>query len=397
MTPFDSNRAPLTPVRLACLTLLAASLAGCSALDGVLGSDKVDYRTGAKQSTGLEVPPDLTQLNQDQRTPAQKGPISASEMQRQAAEPAQRNAGTSLGSVAPAQAGEVKLQRAGEQRWLSTPLPPEQVWTSVRSFWTDVGFEISKENPQTGTLETSWAENRAKLPQDVIRRTIGSVLDSFYSTGERDMYRTRVERNAQGGSDIFISHRGLQEVYTSAQREQTVWQPRPSDPMLEAEMTSRLMLRLGGTQEAAKAVLAAAPSAATKTTVLGGPQIASTPAANRPLSQVPDTLQVAEGFDGAWRRVAQSLDRHGFTIEDRDRKQGLFFLRYADPTQVGKEEPNFFVKLFTGAKNTTAARYRVAVKSEGNVSTVSVLDEAGKLQTNEQAKRILSLLMDDLR
>ena len=64
-------------------------------------------------------------------------------------------------------------------------------------------------------METDWAENRAKLPQDFIRSTIGKVFDSAYSTGERDKFRTRVERTPTG-SDIFITHRGMDEVYTDA-------------------------------------------------------------------------------------------------------------------------------------------------------------------------------------
>ena len=43
------------------------------------------------------------------------------------------------------------------------------------------------------------------------------------------------------------------------------------------------------------------------------------------------TLQVDDGFDRAWRRVGIALDRSGFTVEDRDRGQGLYFVRYVDP------------------------------------------------------------------
>ncbi len=246
-------------------------------------------------------------------------------------------------------------------------------------------------------METGWAENRAKLPQDIIRRTIGSVLDSIYSTGERDMYRTRVERAPGGGTDIYINHRGMIEVYTTGQKEQTAWQPRPNDPSMEGEMLSRLMLKLGGKDEAAKAAVAGSPAASAAqpmTELLASSRIN---ARNRPLSEVPDSLTVNDGFERAWRRVGQSLDRHGFTVEDRDRNLGLFFLRYADPSQAGKEEPNFFQRLFGAASATAPNRYRVSVKAEGERSTVKVLDSKGQQQTDENAKRILSMLMDDLR
>lgn len=384
-----------TAQRLACAALIA-SLAACSSFDGVISSDKVDYRSQARQTQGLDVPPDLTQLARDNRSQVQGGSVSASTLQQSANAP--RSAAATAGNpVALASAGDVSLQRAGETRWLRSSQTPEQLWPQLRAFWQERGLEIVKDDPAVGVMETNWAENRARLPQDFIRKTIGTVLDSVYSTGERDMYRTRVERAPGGGTDIYIVHRGMQEVYTNAQRDQTAWQPRPAEASLEGEMLSRLLLKLGGKEEAAKAILAgidAAKPAPTPSAELPGVRGG---ARNRPLSEVPNSLQVNDGFERAWRRVGQSLDRHGFTIEDRDRNQGLFYLRYADPTQVGKEEPNFFQRLFKGEQAVTANRYRVSVKAEGERSTVMVLDTKGQQQTDENAKRILNLLMDDLR
>ncbi len=382
--PFEPKR---VAVRLACLVVLG-SLGACSSLNDALSSDKVDYRSGARQTDGLDIPPDLTQLARNSRqSPSATGSVSAAALQQQAAATGAVASSTSRDSqVALNKAGDVQLERNGDSRWLRTSLPADQVWDSTRSFWQELGFSLVKDQAELGVLETSWAENRAKLPQDVIRQTIGKVLDSFYSTGERDMFRTRIERRADGGSDIYIAHRGMQEVYTSNARDTTSWQPRPADPLLEAEMLSRLMLRLGG-----------------KAVTVGSDAAAATPAVVAPLADarqrrdVPDSLSVAEGFERAWRRVGQSLDRHGFTVEDRDRNQGLFFLRYADPNRVGKEEPNFFERLFKGDKAEASQRYRVQVKSQGELSTVSVLDEKGQQQTGEIAKRILGLLMDDLR
>lgn len=384
--PFSETGAS-TPVRVACLMALA-SLTACSTFESVTTSDKVDYRSQAKQTTGLDVPPDLTQLPKENR-PA--GPISAAQMASQP-NAAQRAATSTAGApVALDKAGTVQYQRLGNARWLHSTLPPEQLWPQVKAFWQDRGFTIESEDQNVGVMETNWAENKAKLPQDFIRKTLGSLLDSLYSTGERDKYRTRLERNEQGGTDIYVTHRGLVEVYTNSQRDETGWQPRPSDPELEAEMTSRLMLKLGGKDEDAKTMVAAAQPAA--------PSFAETPRGNAPrsLAEVPDQLQINEDFDRAWRRVGQSLDRHGFTIEDRDRKQGLFFLRYADPEQAGKEDPNFFQRLFGATSASSAVRYRVSVKSDGGKSTVMILDDKGQQQTNEMAKRILQLLMEDVR
>lgn len=387
-----------TATRLAC-TAFVLSLAGCSALDGMFSTDKVDYKAASRQTQGLDVPPDLTQLAKDSRAQVQGGAISASALS--AAKPVNTSSVQSpsaAGSVALNAAGDVRLERSGTDRWLHTASTPEQLWPQLRSFWQERGLEVVKEQPEIGIMETNWAENRAKLPQDFIRSTIGKVFDGLYSTGERDMYRTRIERSATG-TDIFISHRGMQEVYTTQGRDSTAWQPRPSDPTLEAEMLSRLMLKLGGKEDVAKTIVAeagqpaSAPAAAPSPRKIGGEAQAPT---RRALSEVPDSLSVGDGFDRAWRRVGLSLDRHGFTIEDRDRAAGLFYLRYADPEKAGQEEPNFFQRLF-GAKAVEPVRYRVSVKAEGDKSTVRVLDDRGQPVTNDNAKRILSLLMDDLK
>ena len=382
-----------TATRLAC-TAFVLSLAGCSTLDGMFSSDKVDYKTSSRQTGGLDIPPDLTQLAKDNRAQVQGGSITASALS--ATRPGNATAASmTANSVAPNAAGDIRLERSGTDRWLHTAATPEQVWPQLRAFWAERGLELTKEQPEVGIMETNWAENRAKLPHDFIRSTIGKVFDGLYSTGERDMYRTRIERSANG-TDIFISHRGMQEVYTSQSRDSTSWQNRPSDPSLEAEMLSRLMLKLGGQETAAKAVVAETPAAtpAAKPSPLAVGGEASRP--RRALSEVPDSLSVNDGFDRAWRRVGLSLDRHGFTIEDRDRAAGLFYLRYADPEQAGKDEPNFLQRLF-GAKAAAPTRYRVSVKAEGDKSTVRVLDDRGQAITDDNAKRILSLLMDDLK
>lgn len=221
-----------TAQRLACVALIA-SLAACSSFDGTFSSDKVDYRSQARQTTGLDVPPDLTQLARDGRAQVQGGAISASALQQQSG--ASRGATAAAGpQVAVASTGEVSLQRNGDTRWLHTNQTPEQLWPLLRSFWQERGLTLVKDDPSVGVMETDWAENRARLPQDIIRKTIGKVFDSVYSTGERDLYRTRVERAANGGTDIFIVHRGMQEVYSSNQRDQTVWQPRPPSPRWKA-------------------------------------------------------------------------------------------------------------------------------------------------------------------
>jgi outer membrane protein assembly factor BamC len=379
---------------LAATTALAASLVGCSTLDNLMSGDKIDYRTSGNatgKTTGLEVPPDLTQLTRDSRyQQSASGSVSANEFQKST--PASNALPATAVAVAPAAAGDVRLERLGNDRWLHTNLTPEQVWPQLQAFWKERGFVIVQDTPSEGVMETDWAENRAKLPQDFVRSSIGKVFDSAYSTGELDKFRTRVER-ASGGTDIYITHRGMIEVYTGERRENTTWQPRQADPQLEGEFLSRLMLKLGATEEVAKAAVATAGTP-------GQPGSPGAPAHARLVAGQPTpTLQVDDNFDRAWRRVGVALDRSGFTVEDRDRTQGIYYVRYIDPKFAGKEEPGFLSKLFSFGKKEDGgpARYRVAVKGTGDQSTVTVLNNAGAPETGDAGKRISALLLEDLK
>jgi len=380
VTPFRS----LFVAVVACL----GTLAGCSSLENLLAGDKVDYKSSsATRPAGLEVPPDLTQLSKETRYQQPNGAISASTFQAQTAAAAAASAPAAVQVIAPQSVGDFKIERLGNERWLSTTLPPEKVYPQVRAFWKDNGFNLVQDRPETGVIETDWAENRAKLPNDIIRNTIGKLIDSAYSTGELDKFTTRVERTATG-SDIFITHRGMAEVYVGQRNDSTVWQPRPGDPQLEAAFLARLMVKLGAKEEQARATVAAAsttPTAPARARLVEG--------------QPTPTLQLDDTFDRAWRRVGIALDRSGFTVEDRDRGQGLYFVRYVDPASAGREEPSFFSKMFSRKKTdpATLAKYRVKVNGEGTTTTVAVLDSQGKAETGEAGKRIVNLLLEDLR
>jgi outer membrane protein assembly factor BamC len=373
-------------LQAALLIAAAAALAGCSTVDSVLSGDKIDYKSQSAKTAPLEIPPDLTQLQRDGRyQPQSGGTVSASTFGAAAAATA-TPAAPAVASVAPASVGEMRIVREGNQRWLVVPMAAEQLWPQLRSFWQERGFTLVTDDPAAGVMETDWAENRAKIPQDVIRRTIGRVLDSLYDTGERDRFRLRVERSG-GASEVFISHRGMAEVYTTDKKEQTVWTPRPSDPQLEAEMLSRLMVKLGAKEEAVRtAVASPAPAAAPRARALSG--------------QAAATLQVDEGFDRAWRRVGLALDRSGFTVEDRDRAGGLYFVRYVDPRGTTTAEAGFLAKLFSFGKSDAAqtpVRYRIAVKAEGDRTNVSVQNAQGGPESGSVGQRIVALLVDDLK
>ncbi|MDO8888077.1 MAG: outer membrane protein assembly factor BamC [Hydrogenophaga sp.] len=357
--------------RLGLVAAAALVASGCS----MLQEDKIDYKSAQRGST-LDVPPDLTQLSRDSRYNVPGTTVTASGYQ--AALPTQATAATTAVNTV----GDVRIERAGNQRWLVIDRPADKLWSPVRDFWQENGFLLDIDQEALGIMETDWAENRAKLPQDFIRSTIGRVFENLYSTGERDRFRTRLERTANGGTEVYISHRGMVEVYSTKDKDQTVWQPRPADVELETEFLRRLMVKLGVTEAQAQAVTASAPAqAAAKVTMV---------------NNVP-VVQFVDNFDRAWRRVGLSLDRTGFTVEDRDRTKGIYFVRYVEPV-VDAKEPGFFGKLFGGSKKEAATeRYQVVVRSVDTATTVSVLGAQGQPEGSANARRITQLLADDLK
>lgn len=369
---------------LAGISLLAATmlLAGCSTVSDLMSGDKIDYKSNGKAGPSLDVPPDLTQLSRETRYVVPGTAVSANAYQI--------GQSSSLGiPVAAISVGDVRIERAGTQRWLVVNRPADKLWSPIREFWLEGGFLMAIDQENLGIMETDYAENRAKIPQDFIRSTIGKVFDGLYSTGERDKFRTRLERSANGSTEIYISHRGMVETVKERTTNgpqgvgDTIWQPRAPDPELEAEFLRRLMVKLGVNQEQSRALVASAGSV-------------------RPTSRIADVngapvVQIDEDFDRAWRRVGLALDRTGFTVEDRDRAQGTYFVRYVEPT-ADKKEPGFFAKLFSGSEaSVPPLKYRITVKSQGSATTVSVLNAQGAAEASANAQRIVKVIADDLK
>ncbi|MGE5794425.1 MAG: outer membrane protein assembly factor BamC [Bacteroidota bacterium] len=368
---------------------LPALLAGCSMFGDLFESKKVDYKSAGKLPT-LEVPPDLTRPGRDDRYAMPENPSGTATFSQYSAErQGVRSSGSS--DVLPTST-EVRIARDGNQRYIVVGEQPDKVWPVVREFWQENGFLLTVEMPDAGVMETDWAENRAKLPQDAVRNMLGKLLDQVYSTGERDKFRTRLERSPDGkGTEIFISHRGMVEQLTgrSGQYDSSMWQPRPPDPELEAEFLSRLMVRLGAEEQRSRAQVAARggrEERAKMVTVAGGGS----------------ALNVNEPFDRAWRRVGLALDRVGFTVEDRDRSKGIYYVRYVDPNKDGGTNSGggFLAKLAFWRSTDAPAKaeqYRVTVQPGSDASQVQVLNKDGQPETGGTSKQILSLLYDQLK
>jgi outer membrane protein assembly factor BamC len=366
-------------------------LGGC----GIFGKKDQEFKAASRPAKPLEVPPELTAPASDDRfvIPDPRTQTTFSTYQQRTAPGAV--AAPAVAAVLPKIEG-ARLERVGDQRWLVVRGAPEAVWAKVHDFWIEAGFSLVREQPDVGIIETDWFEDRTKIPQDFIRQSLGRLLDRVWTTGTRDKYRTRLEKGAEPGTtEVYVSHRGLEEVFTNAQQDSTKWQPRGNDSReLEAEMLSRIMVKLG-VPVAPRVASSGAPAP---------PRAAGSAAGVEPRNAVLEgnSLVVNDSFDRAWRRVGLALDRVGFTVEDRDRSKGLFFVRYIDPDaeSEAKKKEGFWdsLKFWKPTPKGPQPQFRIHVgDAGGGLSQVDVQNAQGAPEGGPTGKRILALLFEQLK
>ena len=389
----------MTLLRIALALATAAALGGCSWFGG---SKSTEYKGAqARVAQPLEVPPELTSPTMDDRyaIPDPRAQTTYSAYSQRTG-PQAGPAGGGAPAVLPKVEG-VKIERAGDQRWLVVKGEPDRVWTVVRDFWVEAGYPLTREQPEIGIMETEWYEDRSKIPDDIIRRTIGRVLENMYSTARRDKFRTRLEKGAEPGTtEVFVSNRAMEEVFTTSTQDSTKWQPLPADRELEAEMLARIQAKIAGND----AKVAAAAATAARAPATRATQAPVAEARNAVLENAgAGPLVVNDSFDRAWRRVGLALDRVGFTVEDRDRSKGLFFVRYIDPDADAKsaaDKGGFLDKLafWRPPPKATAPQFRILVSDAGaSMSQVQVQDVKGSPEASSTGKRILTLLYEQLK
>ena len=367
-------------LRRASIALVAAAFAlgGC---DTMQITKRIDYKS-TSTAPALELPPDLTTPRYDDRYSVSTASGLA----------AQQASGKARESEFLATVPNARIARAGNERWLVVKVAPEQAWTVTRQFWTESGFVLAVEQPALGLMETDWAENRADIPADALRRSLGQFADIFYTTYKRDKFRTRVERGAEPGTvEIYVSHRGMEQVPTAKIDNSSpaafAWALMPPNPDLEAEMLTRLMVRFGTAEPQAVAAVAQAAAQSDRARIEKG------------ADGVPK-LVIDESFDRAWRRVGLALDRSGFTVVDRDRSTGVYYVRYADPdADIGKRDQSWLSKLAFWRKDEAEKpeQYRITVVEQAPSSLVSVQDTKGAPDKTPASDRILALLKDQLK
>lgn len=367
------------------LALTIVSVTACSG--SKKDTPKLDYQSQNNKIVSLEVPPDLRDpRNGDLYTLPQGTTASPNAMQQK-----------STNKPVLATVKNVHIERRGTQRWLVVnDKKAAEIWPLLRAFWQESGFTIYSEEPQAGLMETDWAENRAKLPNQGLRKLFDKVgLGGVYTTSERDKFLVRMERNQNNGVDIFFTHKGLEEVFDSKKEENTIWQPRANDPNLEAAFLARFMQYLGVDEAIAQEQIAE------KNDSMQGTQFAKLDG---------NSLIVYGAAERNVNRIGSALDRIGLTVQQFVSERGMFVVRPAPSESEALEQAadknkktGMFSRLFGKGKKTAqaetmqAAQMFVALEEVGNGQRIILLDQMGKPYTGENAQKWLNGLYRELR
>lgn len=363
-------------------------LTGCGSSGGYFTDQEKAYKRQQEATEDLEVPPDLSSLDYRQAmvVPDPKG-TSFSEYESQLK--GKPKAYASGGEPVLPQFDGIELKRDGNQRWLLIEAPPEEVWFRVVEFWRMNGLLLTEQNASTGVMTTDWLESRANVEQGTITEYLRKAFDSIYSSATRDQFRVRVERGIRPDTtEVFLTHRGLVEELVEnpgGDSDTTYWTPRPNEPETESAMLHSLMVYLGVDGERATETLIALdeeqPAERAKLVERSGRA----------------ALLVDDRFSRAWRMVGVALDRVGFTVEDRDRSSGIYFVRYSP--LVDNQEEGFFSSLafWRDNEDLDQDQYQVKLSSENSDTLILVNDKDGQAKQNNTTDRILKLLHEQLR
>ncbi len=413
--------------KLTVAALLTMLVSACDSIPFVDTSS--DYK-GAGRSRPLEVPPDLTSVNSSDAYSVPGGSTTYNTYNQ-----AQEGQEAGVEKVLPTSDG-VRMEKAGAQRWLVVNAPAEKIWPVVREFWIDQGFAVRVENAETGVMETEWVEAdaiKAKEDKKNVGEKFDAWLDKLSGLADRRKFRTRLERGEKEGStEIYMTHRtvsgapddGKNVVKTQLGEIDTGYRLDSSKPLtkaeemdadLDAELLRRLMVKLGVAEKRAQ-------------------EIVANPVSEKRAEVVKEadssvTLNLNDPFDRGWRRVGLALDRIGFVTEDKDRSNGLFYVRYADVDiddgpkkkkglldtlkfwgddegvenkSKPKDEKTIVDKLqfWKGddGKTDPSKQYRIKlVETENGSTRVNVVDKDDKRNRSTTANRIIALLYEQLK
>ncbi|SMM98456.1 Outer membrane protein NlpB, lipoprotein component of the protein assembly complex (forms a complex with YaeT, YfiO, and YfgL); Lipoprotein-34 precursor [uncultured Candidatus Thioglobus sp.] len=313
------------------LAFSAFSLTGCFSSEkkqttdqSKLGAKNIKYYSN-KTVTSLEIPPDLTK-------PSSQNSFRLSEYVSNVEEDVVDFSGKKTGkqdSQILTTPTNIEVKKLGQTRWLVVDKKPESVWNLVRNFFKSHGFAIKKTNKAIGIMETDFLENRPDIPEQslgLIRSMLKKAIAARYALPTLDKYKIRIEP-VDGGNktEVYLVLNSVEEVVTkeSDDSENTIWQVRAKDQSLEAEMLYRLMIYLGGSHAAAREkIISNQAQKKLKVEVVKGVGGYA-------------KLKFLLGQYDTWENIGWALDQLDINVEDRDVKEGSFYINVAKTEDKG--------------------------------------------------------------
>ncbi len=355
------------------IIFLALSLSGCFSFNNKedkkqinLGERSIGYYSD-KTVTSLEIPPDLTKPSSQNEfklenyvTGVQEDTLSFSEKDN-----AIKEASSILRTLA-----NIEVKKSGDRRWLLVDKKPDAVWNLSKSFFKSNGFSIKKTNKKIGLMETDFLENYPEIPDrslGVIRSMLKKAIAARYALPIVDKYRIRIEPVDGGNkSEVYLTLTSMEEVLTKAgaDDENTIWQSRPKDQALETEMLYRLMTFLGSDHAIAREKIIKAKEEQ-KLTVNVAKSVGGYAKLVFSLNQY-DT----------WDNMGWALDQLEVEIEDKDVKEGSFYINVARTEDLG-----IFSRMF--GDDAVKKSFQILVKQTGTNETEVYFNDLS--EENEQA------------
>lgn len=342
--------------------LLVASLSACT------WSSKKDY-DDVDSVHLLVVPPDLSSLpvpeevmfdRKEKGTKKEKKPDSANPELAKLLLPQHKN---------------ITIKRLGQHRWLEVKAEPEQLWPQIMAFLKKLKLPTELVRPKMGFIETEWQESQP------LGKEKKGFFSRLYSTERMDKFRIRLERGSRAGvTEIFVSHYLMEEMISEGGGSDVVftkWVPRLADPEREVEMLAKLMAYLGDQSGNIKQRIREAPSGAANAT-----------------AKVDDNdlwkLVIADNLERSWRRLGLSLDRINLVVEDRDRKAGIYYVRYV------RNKRSLFTGLFSDDLAEGGGYFQIRAKEEDKATIVTMHDKSGDLLSSNIVEKLFKSLQRDL-
>jgi len=327
------------------LFFLATFLVSCSTTEEIYDDITAPDYVSSSKAKRLEIPPDLSELEQSNNYSVPGEAKSYIDYVTRGDAISENNNNNRKKLIANPEG--MRIVKSGNLRWLIVDKDPDLIWPHVKDFWEELGFRIVVANIRTGIIETEWMDtDDLKLDSNSgALSTLDKWLDSLSGFADKRKFRTRVEYGENNTTEIYISQRSAeaaadqhsrilrdrQSDYTpstiykieeykseesSANKKVSVSESRKIDDYeIDSELLTRIMIKLGATDFEAKKKV-------------DNPEIQAR--AEFIENKEESYISMFDPYDRSWRRLGLALDIIGFLTEDKNRSEGIYYVRFSE-------------------------------------------------------------------